>query len=296
MSRISNAMKQAIREPLIHFLLLGAALFAAWGWTSKPIRDEPARITITKGEVESMAVGFGRTWQRPPTREELDGLIRDRVRDEVYSREARALGLDKDDLIIRRRLRQKMEFVTDDVATHTDPTDDELSAYFNAHADSFRVERRFTFTHVYLNPEKRGDNLPRDAAELLAQLSRHGGDADASAMGDRFLLDQRFDSLPAGEVAKLFGELFAAKLGTLSPGQWQGPLESGYGAHLVLVSQRTEGRLPALAEVRDVVRREWANARRLETNEKLYEAILKRYTVTVERPTEPVRVAANQAK
>lgn len=243
-----------------------------------------------------MAVGFGRTWRRPPTREELDGLIRDRVRDEVYCREAMALGMDKDDLIIRRRLRQKMEFVTDDLVTHAEPTEAELSAYLNAHADSFRVERRFTFAHVYLNPEKHGDNLARDAAQLLAQLSRDGGKADASATGDPFLLDQRFDSVPAGEVAKLFGEPFAAKLGTLPPGQWHGPLESGYGTHLVFVSQRTEGRFPALAEVRDVVRREWANARRLETNEKLYEALLERYAVTIERPTEPVRLAANQGK
>jgi hypothetical protein len=287
-------MKRALREPLLHFLLLGAAIFAAWGWRSQPTIDEPAKIVITRGEVESMAVGFGRTWRRPPTREELEGLIRDRVREEVYSREALALGLDKDDLIIRRRLRQKMEFVTDDVIAAAEPTDEDLSMYLKAHADSFRVERRFTFNHVYLNPEKHGDNLTRDAAQLLTQLIRDS--SKAGEMGDRFLLDQRFESLPAGEVAKLFGEPFAANLGALSPGQWHGPLESGYGAHLVLVSQRTDGRLPALAEVRDAVRREWANSRRLETNEKLYEAMLKRYAVTIEHPAETVRVVADEAR
>ena len=287
-------MKRLLREPLLHFLLLGAAIFAVWGWKSKPSEDEAARIVIAKGEVEAMAVGFGRVWRRPPTRAELDALIRDRVREEVYSREAQALGLDKGDVIVRRRLRQKMEFLSDDVGALAEPTDADLGAYLDAHADVFRVERRFTFEHVYLNPEKRGASLASDAAELLARVTRDGGKTDE--LGDRFLLDQRFDALPAGEVAKLFGEPFATKLGGVTPGSWQGPIQSGYGAHLVLVSQRTEGRVPKLAEVRDAVRREWANARRLETNEQLFEAMLKRYTVTIERPTEPVTVAASQTK
>jgi hypothetical protein len=289
-------MKKVLREPLLHFLLLGVAIFAAWRWTSVPTDDEPSRISITQGEIESIAVGFGRTWRRPPTREELDALIRERVRDEVYYREAVALGMDRDDLIIRRRLRQKMEFVTDDLAAHAEPTDEDLSAYLAAHADAFRVERRFTFAHVYLNPETRRDDLAGDAAELLAQLTRDGAKVDTSALGDRFLLDYRFESLPAGEVAKLFGEPFAAKLGTIPPGVWHGPLESGYGAHLVFVSDRTEGRAPALAEVHDAVRREWANARRRETTEKLYEAMLKRYAVTIERPAEPPAAAASAAR
>ena len=206
------------------------------------------------------------------------------MRDEVYCREAMALGLDKDDTVIRRRLRQKMEFVSDDIAAQTEPTDADLNAYLQAHPDSFRVEPRFTFSQVYLNPEKHGENLARDTAQLLAQLNQAGGKADVSALGDSFLLEHTFAAAPASEVAKQFGEKFAAKLGELAPGQWQGPVESGYGVHLVLVSERTEGRLPALAEVRDAVRREWANARRLEANEKLYEAMLTRYVVTIERP------------
>jgi len=293
-------MKRLLKEPLLHFFLLGAAIFAVWGWRSKPTvaNNERSKIVITHGEVESMAVTFTRTWRRPPTREELDALIRDRVREEVFAREATALGMDKDDTIIRRRLRQKMEFVTDDVvAAAIEPTDADLGAYLTAHADSFRVERRFTFAHVYLNPEKHGENLGRDGAQLLGQLVQTGATADdALNLGDRFLLDQRFDSLPAGEVAKIFGESFAAKLGGIPPGQWAGPIESGYGAHLVLVTQRTDGRLPALADVREAVRQEWANARRLETNEKYYEAMLKRYAVTIERPADLVRAAGGSVQ
>jgi hypothetical protein len=231
-----------------------------------------------------MAEGFTRTWRRPPTREEMEGLIRDRVQEEVYCREAMALGLDKDDTIIRRRLRQKIEFVTDDVATLAEPTDDELGAYLKAHAETFRLQRQFTFSQVYLNPEQHGENLTRDTEQLLAQLQDAGDKVDVSAMGDSFLLEHKFQSLPTSEVVKQFGEKFAAKLGELSPRQWQGPVESGYGVHLVWISERTEGRLPALAEVRDAVRREWANARRLEANEKFYQELLKHYTVTIERP------------
>ena len=287
-------MKKILREPLLHFLVLGTAIFAAYGLLSKRNSDEPGKIVISAGQVASMAETFARTWRRPPTSAELEGLIRDRVQEEVYSREAVALGLDKDDTIIRRRLRQKMEFVTDDVAALAEPTDDELSAYLKTHADAFRVQRQFTFCQVYLNPERHGENLVRDTAQLLAQLQQAGDQADVSELGDSFLLEHSFQSLPAGEIAKQFGEKFAAKLGEVSLGQWQGPIESGYGVHLVLVSERREGRVPPLAEVRDAVRREWANARRLESNEKFYQELLKRYVVTIERPgpAEEKRIAA----
>jgi hypothetical protein len=159
----------------------------------------------------------------------LEGLIRDRVQEEVYCREAMALGLDKDDTIIRRRLRQKMEFVTDDVAALREPTDEELSAFLKTHADAFRVQRQFTFSQVYLNAERHGEKLARDTEQLLAQLRQAGDKADASALGDPSLLEHRFEAAPVTEIVKQFGEKFAAKLGNLSPGQWQGPVESGYG-------------------------------------------------------------------
>src|SRR5687768_1882253 len=199
-------MKRALREPLVHFLLLGVAIFAVRGWTHKPTADDPEKIVLTEGEIESMAVGFGRTWRRPPTREELEGLIRDRVQEEVYCREAMALGLGKDDTIIRRRLRQKMEFVTDDIAALAEPADNELNAFLKAHADAFRSERQFTFSHVYLSPERRGENLARDAGQLLARLRQAGDQADVSELGDSFLLEHKFQSLPASEAVKQFGE------------------------------------------------------------------------------------------
>jgi len=282
--RAGSSSARWLREPLLHFLLLGAVIFAAYSVVSKRTSGEPGKIVITQGQIAAMAESFVRTWQRPPTRRELEGLIRDRVQEEVYCREAMALGLDQDDSVIRRRLRQKMEFVTDDVAAQAEPTDAELNAYLSAHPDAFRVERQFTFSQVYLNPERHGEHLARDTAQLLAKLNQAGGTADVSALGDPFLLEHYFEATPASEIGKQFGEKFAANLSELSPGRWQGPVESGYGQHLVFVSGRTEGRVPELAEVRDAVSRDFANARRLEANRKFYEAMLKRYVVTIERP------------
>lgn len=277
-------MKRILHEPLLHFVLLGAVIFAAYRLVSQRIGDAPGNILISAGDVTAIELGFTRTWHRPPTREELEALLRDRVREEVYYREAIALGLDQDDTIIRRRLRQKLEFLTDDVVDQAEPTDAELNAYLTAHPDLFRVQRALTFSHVYLNPDKHGEHLARDAAALLARLNQVGGKADAAAFGDAFLLGYTFAAVPAAEVAAQFGTQFAATVGELPPGRWHGPVESGYGAHLVLVSDRTEGRVPRLAEVRDAVAREWDNARRLAANDTLYEDMLKRYAVIIEAP------------
>jgi PPIC-type PPIASE domain len=276
-------MKRLVKEPLLHFLVLGAAIFAVYHWLPNRSSDEPGKIVITQGQIEHLATAFAKSWQRPPTAEELAGLVRDRVREEVYCREAMALGLDREDTVIRRRLRQKMEFVSDDIVAQSEPSDADLNTYLHEHPDSFRFEQRFTFRQVYLNPEKHGQNLARDAAQLLAQLNQAGGKAEVSAVGDSSLLEGMFKSVPASEVATQFGEKFAARLDELSPGRWQGPVESSYGMHLVFVEERTKGRVPELAEVRDAVSRDWTNERRLELNEKFFQGLLKHYEVVVEK-------------
>lgn len=291
-------MKRVLREPLLHFVLLGAGIFAAYGLVSERSSTEPGKIIVTQGELESMVVGFTRTWQRPPSSEDLDRLINDRVREEVYYREAMALGLDKDDTVIRRRLRQKMEFITDDVSTQIQPSDEELEKFLAADPDSFRIGDRFSFTQVYLDREKYGANVARVAEQLRSQLNRVGGDADVSELGDATLLEHSYWKVPGTEIGKQFGDTFVASLRGLSGGQWQGPIESGYGLHFVYVRERETGGMPALADVREAVRTEWTNARRLETTEKFYDELRSKYQVTVERPRpiEEMKVAANGAR
>jgi hypothetical protein len=276
-------MRRLLREPLLHFLLLGALLFLVYGLLQKNGSAAAAdEIVVSAGQVEHLASGFAKTWQRPPTQAELGGLVDDWVREEIATREATALGLDKDDSVVRRRLRQKLEFLSEDIATQTEPSEAELGAYLQAHPDAFRIEPRFSFSQVYLDPAKHGEDLARDASRLLAQLQQAGAGAELSSLGDAIMLEPTLASASSSEIARQFGDEFAVKLAALAPGRWQGPIESGYGVHLVLVRERTEGRLPELADVREAVRREWANARRLEWNGKFYEELLKRYRVRIE--------------
>jgi hypothetical protein len=276
-------MKKLIREPFIHFIFLGAAIFLAYHFLSARADNQPGKIVITQGDITSIMIGFSRTWQRPPTREEMEGLIRDRVREEVYSREAIAMGLDRDDPIIRRRLQQKLAFVTDDVAAVAEPTDAELADYLKTHAASFGGDRKFSFSQVYLDPSKHGNRLAQDATRLLTQLWQEKRNVDLYSLGDPFLLEHRFEAARTTEITKQFGDKFAAKLAGAPIGQWFGPVESGYGIHLVFVEERSEGRLPELAEVRDAVSRDWTNERRLELNEKFFQGLLKHYEVVVEK-------------
>jgi hypothetical protein len=273
-----------LREPLLHFLLLGAAIFAVFSLISRHKTDKPGEIVVTQGTLENIATGFTRTWQRPPTKEELQGLVRDYIREEAAYREALSMGLDRDDTIVRRRLRQKLEFISDDLGSHAEPSDADLDAFLKVHTGLFKAEPVFSFRQIYLNPQLHGANLQRDESSVLAELRSGGSGASLSSLGDPFLLEQSFEKVSLAEVKQTFGEQFASGLSVLSTGQWQGPVNSGYGAHLVFVSQRSEGHMPTLAEVRDQVRREWLNAKRTEAVEKFYEALLRHYTVKVELP------------
>lgn len=280
--------RRILGEPLLHFLLIGTGLFLAFSLMPRDQRSGDAgEIVVSQGQVEHLAAGFARTWQREPSAEELAGLVSDFVREEVYYREALALGLDQDDTVIRRRLRQKLEFIFDDVAARAEPSEAELQAYLLAHPDAFRREPRLSFRQVYLNPDRRGPRVEADAAQLLAQLRQAGTDLDAAALGDATLLESAFADVSPSDVAAQFGADFADRLMELAVGAWQGPLKSGLGLHLVQVSERRDATLPVLAEVRDQVRREWDKARRAELKELSYRELLARYTVIVEGADAP---------
>jgi hypothetical protein len=271
-----------LREPLLHFLLIGAGLFLLFRVASKVPSQQTGKIVVTPARIEQLAVTFARTWQRQPTAEELKGLIQAFIREEVFYREALVLGLDRDDTAIRRRLQQKMEFIAEDVAAQVEPTEEELRDYFLKHADSFRLEQSYTFRHVYLDPKRHVDALQQDAERLLIELDKSG--TDPAMLGDGFLLDYEFKSVNSRDVFGIFGQEFATRLAQLPVGKWQGPVTSAYGAHLVFVEQKTGGRIPVLEEVRDLVKRGWVNSRQTELREQFYQNLLRRYTVTVERP------------
>ena len=234
--------------------------------------------------MERLVVAFSRTWQRPPNPQELQGLIEEEIKSEVYYREALAMGLDRDDTTIHRRLRQKLEFLAEDMAAQEKSSDTQLQALLDQHPDKFRAEARVSFSQVCLNQSQRGASTAQDAQALLARLNGAAGRAGAAPLGDPILLPADNDSQPQSQVARLFGEGFAARLTEAPVGRWAGPIESGYGLHVVRVRDRAEAHARPLSEVRDAVEREWRAARREETNEAFYRRLRSKYAVTVELP------------
>jgi parvulin-like peptidyl-prolyl isomerase len=287
-------MRSILREPLVHFLALGALLFLFFEWRGGS-GPGSSRISITPGLVEHLASGFARTWQRPPTDAELKGLIDDHVKEEIATREAIAMGLDKDDTIIRRRLRQKLEFLVEDAVEQVPPTDAELQAWLEKHPDVFRAESRLALRQVYVSTERRGASARAEAERLLARLRAAGPKAKADELGDPSMLPRELPAGPLSEVARSFGADFAGRIDATPPGQWAGPVESPYGLHLVLVSERVDAARPVLADVRPLVERELVAERRRSQLQALYERLLRNYTVSIEMPKSPEKAQAASA-
>ncbi len=273
-----------LREPLIHFFVLGAGIFLLFGLIGGSEEDQTDTIIVKAGQIDRMVEGWKKTRMRAPTVDELKGLIEDQIREEIYYREALAMGLDRDDMIIRRRFRQKMEFLSHDLTAQVDPTEAELEAYLQENTIMFLIEPWITFRYIYLNLDKRGNDTHDDALRLLARLRSGDNKIDAATLGDPFPLPRDYESVPESDVRNLFGRDFTAQLLTQELNVWHGPVPSGYGLHLVLIRERTKPRIPELDEVRDAVSREWVETRRRETNEEIFKQLRERYTVVVERP------------
>ena len=271
-------MRSVLREPLVHFLALGAALFLVFGLTRETDPPDGRRIVVTAGQVEQLAGQFSRTWLRPPTADELASLVEQHVRSEIFYREALAMGLGEDDPYVRNRLALKLQFVLDDFSADAEPADGELERFLEANAERFAEPARLSFTQVYLNPERHADPVA-EAGRVLDAL-RAG--ADPAGLGDVSMLTPRFDAATPADIAREFGEAFANRLAELEPDGWSGPIRSPFGLHLVRVSEHTPERQPALDEVRDAVLAEWRDQQRREATEQAYGRLRERYEVFIE--------------
>lgn len=279
-------MRRILREPLVHFLAIGALMFAVYAQVSDRNSD-PAEIVVDQGQIDAMTASFERTWRRTPTSEEVKALIDGYVREEVMYREGVAMGLDRDDQIIRRRVGQKVEFLAESMNGVPEPSDAVLQAYYDAHRERFASPARFTFRQVYLGADP-GTATDANAAQLLAQLNKLG-DSDATLeMGRATQLEASMTLASSTDIERTFGEKFAQALVATAPGAWHGPVASEYGLHFVRVRERVAAQTPALDEVRERVKREWQRNELTAANEKYYEGVRARYEVRVENP----RVAA----
>ena len=294
-----QVIRRLLREPLLHFLLIGTALFLLYGALNRGRSDAPREIVISAARVEAIAENFATVWMRPPTAVELKGLIDDYVAEEIYYREAIAMGLDRDDTVIRRRLRQKMEFISEGIADSVEPTDAQLQGYLESNAGKFADPAELTFRQVYLSAERRGGKLRADAEKLLVQLQAAAGPAGPASAGDPTLLPAEMVSASPQAIANAFGAEFAQQIDEAPVGQWAGPIESAFGLHVVRVEERVAGRSPTLAEIRPTVLREWQSEERRRQNSSFLAALRDKYEIRVEGPaagmfTAPVEAGRSQ--
>jgi len=275
-------LKKWLREPLLHFLLIGALLFVVFGLKNDGISDQSKRIVFTQDDIHRLSLLWEKQRQRPPTQTELKGLIEQKIREQVMYREALAMGLDKDDSIVRRRLAQKIEFISSDLAAQIEPSESELAEYLASHSEQFEIPGRISFLQIYLSADKRGERVKDDATRLLTRLEKTATDTDISMLGDPFMLGQIYKQLTEAEVSRQFGKNFASKLFSLPAGRWQGPVRSAYSLHLLYIENKTASSLPELVTVRDNVRNEWIDQQRQTIDKAFYNSLRQRYEIIVE--------------
>jgi len=270
--------RDILAEPMLHFVAIGIALFAAYGALA-PRDSSGRRIVVTQGVIDDLVTQHVAAKGREPSPTELSSLIESYVRDEILYREGVKLGLERDDIVVKRRVRQKIEIMAEEDAATGAPTDAELSAYLAANPARFVQPAVLTFEQVFLGESTSGSEVVQAAARTREAL-RKG--ADPEAVGKPTLLPHRLTRTPADLVAREFGAAFAAALETAPVGEWVGPIDSSFGAHDVRVSDRTPAVAPQLAAVRDQVVREWENERRQRARNDAYTKMRGEYQVTIE--------------
>ena len=269
-----DRLKSLLREPLVHFFGAGLLIFILLGWSGTNVDPESRTITISEAKVEQLAAGFAGVWKRPPSQDEIDGLIRDYIREEIYYREAKRLGLDEDDPIIKRRLRSKMEEIATAAAESAEPDDAALQALIDANPARYADGGQISFQHIWLGEDG-------DPAAALQQLKAGG---DPAKIGKSISLPSSLTAASGEEIDRIFGTDFAGRLGKAKIGEWSGPVLSGFGAHLVKVDKRVAGKLPALANIRQKVENDWRSQNVTKRKDSAYQALLDGYDIKIEKP------------
>jgi len=280
-------MRRVLREPLVHFLLIGAVLFGLYSLTQagRTATASSKEIRLSYDELAQLVLLFRSQWRRDPTVQELDRLVENKVQQEILYREALAMSLDKDDEIVKRRMAQKMQFLAEDVAAAREPTTAELKSWFEKNGAKFAQPPRLSFRHLYFSPDRRGARARDDATQALAKLAGQPVDAKiAGALADPFMFQDYYRDRAPDYLGKEFGPQFALAVAKLPPGSWQGPVESGFGWHLVFVDTVIPGRVPAFEEIEPDVRTAWLGEQKALAWQKAYKDMRAKYTVLLPAP------------
>lgn len=282
---MSLPTRRWFHEPLVQFLAAGALLFVLYGWANpEGSGEDRATVRVTEGDLRVLAEGWSRQWQRPPSKDELRGLAAQALREEILAREARALGLDEGDTIVRRRLAQKLQFLIEDTAPVPEPSDDELRRLLESEPERFGGGAKRSFEQLYFDPARRRD-AAADVRDALEALRKPSGEVAAQELGDPPPLVERvFREIGEETLAGQLGQKFAASVFSLPAGEWHGPIESSYGVHAVRVTAVVPARTPDLSEVREQVAATWRDRRRRELEERSFDEMSARYTLAADDP------------
>ena len=281
---MSNKLTRLFTEPLIQFLVLGGLIYGAYALYGTPEEDyRDTQIIVDANRINAYISEWESRWNRPPTREEIDGVIQQYVKEDILYRQAVAMGLNEDDPITRRRMAQKLEFLTSDLSSMQQPAEGELEQFFEDSKANYQQPDQLSFIQVFIDPDSRGDATLDDAAEILAGLQSQGEpDAQTLQAGDQFMLQNYFPNVTEMEVARQMGSGFAQSVMALESGQWHGPVLSGYGTHLVYVYQHQAAPQPAYEDVKEVVLEDWHLIRREAFNEEFFEALKSNYIIIID--------------
>lgn len=287
-----------LREPLVHFMFIGSLIYGLFGlFAEQEVEITDNTIVISATEIEVFKSSWQKRWNRLPTEKELDGLIQEYIRETVLYRQAISMGLDKNDRVIRRRLAQNMQFLVEDLATMLDPDEQTLQAWYKDNSKLFLEPPKYTFTQIFLDPDKRGDTTLDDATQIMLKLQAQTDPLkDISELGDGLMMQDYYPEKTPIEIQKQFGSGFTQSLLGLSPGEWHGPVLSGYGVHLVYIQNISEASTPPLASIIDQVKAEWMLEQRAQLNKNFYDKLISTYDIVIEESKTDVLQQGNAKK
>jgi len=279
MKKLRPHLQQATKEPFLQFLAMGALLFVIYGWANAGQKDPRGKqIIIGEGERDRLSSVWQQQWNRQPTESEIQALLDQYIREEIYYREALAMRLDHNDQVIRRRLAQKMEFLAKDLADMTQPEEEDLARFFKEHQEDYLQAPQITFSHIYFSPDKR-THPEMDARQMLAQITDQLAE-QLNNKGDRFSFQTHYANRKPLEISQLMGSAFAKTLFELGEtGKWLGPIQSGYGYHLVCIHQLKEAYLPDWKSVEDQLKVDYRYQQQKSLNKGLYEKLKTQYEI-----------------
>lgn len=273
-------MIKILKEPLFQFFMIGVSLFVLYTFLNTEKSYTDSRIIVDKGRINSLIAGFAGIWNRPPTDRELKNLIDDFVVEEIYYRQALAMGMDKNDVVIRRRLQQKMEFIAARKTEVYKPSEKELNGFITGNPEKYSSSPLYSFEQVYINT----DNLSETEIDIRVRAVRDKLENDDRISGDATMLPRIFKMTTAYDIDRTFGQGFADKLDSLALNSWSGPIMSGYGLHMVKLSEHRPGELLPLAQIHSMVERDWIRKQEQETEKRYLENLKRDYEIVIDWP------------